>query len=158
MDESIESFAIKLHRRLKQQNRFLLVLDDVWKGIDLDALGVPQPEVYTVCKIILSTRFLDVCLQMKTDEAVKMDVLNEGEAWELFSDHAGKVATLEHIKPYAEAVSRECGGLPFAIAVMGTSMREKTMTALWEDALNELQKSVSHNIKGVEDKVYKSLK
>ena len=32
------------------------------------------------------------------------------------------------------------------------------MTALWEDALNELQKSVSHNIKGVEDKVYKSLK
>lgn len=95
---------------------------------------------------------------MKTDEAVKMDVLNEGEAWELFSDHAGKVATLEHIKPYAEAVSRECGGLPFAIAVMGTSMREKTMTALWEDALNELQKSVSHNIKGVEDKVYKSLK
>ncbi|KAJ9671986.1 hypothetical protein PVL29_025572 [Vitis rotundifolia] len=105
MDESIESFAIKLHRRLKQQNRFLLILDDVWEGIDLDAWGVPQPEVYTGCKIILTTRFLDVCRQMKTHEAVKMDVLNEGEAWELFSEHAGKVATLEHIKPYAEAWS-----------------------------------------------------
>ena len=34
---------------------------------------------------------------MKTDEAVKMDVLNEGEAWELFSDHAGKVS---HLRAY----------------------------------------------------------
>lgn len=44
-NDSTENVAIKLHRRLKQQNKFLLILDDVWEGIDLDALGVPRPEV-----------------------------------------------------------------------------------------------------------------
>ena len=36
----LDDFAIKLHRRLRQQTRFILILDDVWEGIDLDALGV----------------------------------------------------------------------------------------------------------------------
>ena len=37
-----------------------------------------------------------------------MNVLNEDEAWRLFSKHADKVASLEHTRPCAKAVSREC--------------------------------------------------
>ena len=158
MNESTESVASKLHQRLEQQNKFLLILDDVWEEIALDALGVPRPEVHGGCKIILTTRFFDVCRDMKTDAVLKMDVLNDVEAWELFCQNAGTVATLEHIKPLAKEVARECGGLPLAIIVMGTSMREKKMVELWKDALSELQNSVPYNIKGIEDKVYKPLK
>ncbi|KAL6314226.1 hypothetical protein AAG906_011977 [Vitis piasezkii] len=43
-DESIQTLAIQLLQKLRKQDSFLLILDDVWKGIDLDALGVPQPE------------------------------------------------------------------------------------------------------------------
>ena len=157
-NDSTENVAIKLHRRLKQQNKFLLILDDVWEGIDLDALGVPRPEVHPGCKIILTTRFRDVCREMKTDVEFKMNVLNDAEAWYLFCKSAGKVATLRHIKPLAKAVAKECGGLPLEIIIMGTSMRGKTKVELWNNSLNQLQSSLPYSIKGIEAKVYRPLK
>ncbi|KAJ0101924.1 hypothetical protein Patl1_04359 [Pistacia atlantica] len=103
-----------------------------------DALGVPQPEVHIGSKIILTSRSLEICREMKTDEEVKVDVLNDEKAWQLFSRSAGKVATLKHIEPLARVVARECSGLPLAISTVGTAMRGKTMIELWKDALNEL--------------------
>lgn len=157
MDRSNRSVASRLFQRLLRE-KFLLILDDVWTGIDLDSLGVPQPEVHAGCKIILTSRRLDVCREMKTDVEVKVDVLNHEEAWELFCQNAGEVTSLKHIEPLAAGVARECGGLPLAIVIMGTCMRGKTRVELWKDALTELGRSVPHNIEGVEDKVYKPLK
>ena len=33
---------------------------DVWEKIDLDILGVPQPKVHRGCKIILTSRSMEV--------------------------------------------------------------------------------------------------
>ena len=49
---------------------------------------------------------------------------------------------MEGIKPFAEAIARECCGLPLAITIVGAAMRRKTKVELWEDALKELQRSV----------------
>ncbi|XP_034677664.1 disease resistance protein At4g27190-like [Vitis riparia] len=151
MEESTQSLAIKLFRRLERTSKFLLILDDVWKGIDLDAFGVPRPEVHMGCKIIITTRFLDVCRQMKIGKRVKVQILNYDEAWELFCQNASEVATLKPIKPLAETVTKKCGGLPLAIIIMATSMRGKKKAELWKDALNELQNSQPDNIPGIED-------
>ncbi|KAL7216940.1 hypothetical protein ACSBR1_028799 [Camellia fascicularis] len=157
--ENMEGSASRLHKRLKMEKRFLLILDDVWEAIDLDYLGVPQeqPEFRLGNKVILTSRSLDVCRQMKTDIDVKVDVLSEEESWQLFTQNAGKVATLPHIEPIARKVSKECSGLPLAIIIVGASMRGKTTETLWNDALNALEMSVP-SIKGIEDKVYKPLK
>ncbi|XP_062169188.1 disease resistance protein At4g27190-like [Alnus glutinosa] len=157
MGESLERLANRLYQRLEAEKKFLLILDDVWEKIDLDNLGVPQPENHNGSKIILTTRFLDVCRHMMTDVQVKVAVLNDEESWQLFSRNAGKVASLEHIRPFAEAIVRECCGLPLALVTMGAAMREKTKVELWKHALNELQRSVScppH----IADKIYKPLK
>ena len=158
MDETPERMAVKLFHRLEKESKFLLIFDDVWKGLCLDSLGVPLPENHVGCKIILTTRSLEVCRVMRTNVDVRVDVLDGNEAWSLFCQNVGEVASLQHIKPLAEAVSKECGGLPLAIKVMGTSMRGKTMVELWEDALNELQQSLPCNILGIEDEVYKPLR
>ncbi|KAI8008794.1 Disease resistance protein [Camellia lanceoleosa] len=157
--ESMESTASRLHERFQREKRFLLILDDVWEAIDLDYLGVPQtqPEFRMGNKVILTSRSLDVCRQMKTDVDVKVDVLNEEESWQLFTQNAGKVATLPHIEPISRKVSKECSGLPLAIIIVGASMRGKTMETLWNDALNALEMSVP-SIQGIEYKVYKHLK
>ncbi|CAL5405679.1 unnamed protein product [Camellia sinensis] len=131
--ENMESSASRLHKRLKMEKRFLLIPDDVWEAIDLDYLG------------------------MKTDIDVKVNVLSEEESWQLFTQNAGKVATLPHIEPIARKVSKECSGLPLAIIIVGASMRGKTTETLWNDALNALEMSVP-SIKGIKDKVYKPLK
>ncbi|CAK9168701.1 unnamed protein product [Ilex paraguariensis] len=157
MGESVERMAIRLHKRLAKEKNFLLILDDVWEAIDLDLLGIPRPEADTGSKIILTSRSLDVCRVMMTDVNIQVDVLNDREAWQLFHLNTGDVAMSEQIKPFAEAVAKECGGLPLALIVVGASMRGKTMVALWKDALNALRRSVPL-VKGIEEKVYKPLK
>lgn len=155
-EESRESLTKRLHYRL-QKEKYLLILDDVWDTIELDSLGVPQPEIHTGSKIILTCRSLEVCREMKTDKEVKVDVLNDQESWHLFIANTGKVANFEHIEPIAKAVAKECGGLPLAIIIVGTAMRGKSMIEVWKDALNKLQRSVPY-IRGIESKVYNPLK
>lgn len=70
MGESVERMAIRLHHRLEEE-KFLLILDDVWEKIDLDSLGIPQPEVQNGFKIMLTSPFLDVCRHMMTNVELK---------------------------------------------------------------------------------------
>lgn len=157
MEESFQRTASRLYQRLEKEERFLVIFDDVWEKIDLDCLGIPRPELHKGSKIILTSRFSEVCRQMMTDVEVKVNVLNEEESWELFSLSAGEVVSLEQVRPFAEAVARECCGLPLAIITMGSAMRGKAMVELWKHALNKLQRSVPC-IGGIENKVYNPLK
>jgi disease resistance protein RPS2 len=157
MEESLDRMAIRLYQRLEEEEKFLLILDDVWKKIDLDSLGVPQPEVHKGSKIILTSRSLDVCRDMMTDVEVRVEVLNDDESLQLFSKNAGNVVSLEHIGPIAKEIVRECGGLPLALVTMGAAMRKKRKVEQWKHALNELQRPVScppH----IEYKIYNPLK
>ncbi|KAG6729681.1 hypothetical protein I3842_01G041900, partial [Carya illinoinensis] len=135
-----DGMTSQLHRRLVKE-RFLLILDDVWEKIDLDKLGVPRPEVQSGSKIILTSRSLEVCRDMLTDVEVKMSVLRDEGAWQLFSRYARDVVTSEQIAPLAEAICRECKGLPLAIITMGAAMRGKTNPEVWKHALNQLHRS-----------------
>ncbi|KAL3508538.1 hypothetical protein ACH5RR_027939 [Cinchona calisaya] len=146
--------AIQLHERLEKE-KFLLILDDVWNPIDLYAVGVPQPETPTGSKILLTTRSSEVCDVMRANFMLKVEVLNESEAWELFCKYAGDAATLADVEPHAKAVTRECCGVPLAIIVVGASLRGKETVELWEDAINRLR-NLEHT--GIENKVYSSLK
>ncbi|KAH0647071.1 hypothetical protein KY290_035508 [Solanum tuberosum] len=151
---SKEGNAGKIYERLKQEKSFLVILDDVWEAIDLDHVGVPQLKG---SKVIITSRSLDVCRQMKTDTDMNVSTLDEDESWQLFVKNTGNVANLEHIQPLAKDIARECGGLPLAITVIGTSMRGKNRVELWEDALKSHRISTPHN-KDVEKKVYKVIK
>ncbi|XP_015169375.1 disease resistance protein At4g27190-like [Solanum tuberosum] len=46
------SIASKILERLKQEKSFLVILDDVWEAINLDDIGVPQPQAHTGSKNI----------------------------------------------------------------------------------------------------------
>ncbi|KAM3741658.1 hypothetical protein ACB098_07G012800 [Castanea mollissima] len=157
MDGDVQRMAIRLYERLEKEEKFLLILDDVWAKIDLHTLGVPMPEVHKGCKIILTSRLMEVCRTMTTDLDIKVEVLNDVEAWQLFCQKAGDVADLEEIKPLAEAIVKECCRLPLAIITVGAAMRKKTKVELWRHALKELQRSVP-SIEGIEAEVYKPLK
>ncbi|KAF7847008.1 hypothetical protein BT93_L3464 [Corymbia citriodora subsp. variegata] len=155
-EETVERTAIQLSKRLRRE-KFLLILDDVWEAINLDLVGIPRPEHHLGSKIILTSRSLDVCRTMMTDVEVKVEVLTDEEAWELFKDHVGEVADLQSIKPLAGTVCKECGKLPLALITVGSAMRRKMRVSLWEDAINELRMS-RPSIPGIEPNLYSSLK
>ncbi|KAK4729056.1 hypothetical protein R3W88_022044 [Solanum pinnatisectum] len=94
---------------------------------------------------------------MKIDTEMNISTLDEVESWHMFIKNAGDVANRVDIQPLAMDIVRECGGLPLAITVIGTSMRGKNRVELWEDALKSLRISTPHN-KEVEKKVYNVIK
>ncbi|KAJ4899413.1 Disease resistance protein (NBS-LRR class) family [Raphanus sativus] len=144
LGESEETLAKRIYGRLEKVSRFLLILDDVWKPIDLDQLGIPDTNIHKASKIVLTSRFLEVCQSIKTDIDFRVDCLCEEEAWQLFCKNAGEVTRLDCVEPIAKEVSRECGGLPLAIITVGMAMRGKKMVELWEHAFEELKSSVPY--------------
>ncbi|XP_006358336.1 disease resistance protein At4g27190-like [Solanum tuberosum] len=151
------SIASKILERLKQEKSFLVILDDVWDAINLDHVGVPQPKAHTGSKVIITSRFGDVCKMMKTDTEMNISTLKEDESWQLFIKTAGDVANRENIQPIARDIARECGGLPLAITVIGACMSGKNRVEEWVDALDSLRISEPYE-KDVIDEVYKVIK
>ncbi|XP_056168906.1 disease resistance protein At4g27190-like [Syzygium oleosum] len=155
-EETMERTAIQLLERLRREN-FLLILDDVWEAINLDLVGIPRPENHLGSKILLTSRSFHVCRAMMTDVEVKVEVLTDEEAWELFKEHAGEVADSQSIKPLAGTVCKGCGKLPLALITVGSAMRRKTQVGLWEDAIDELRRP-RPSIHDIEPNLYSSLK
>ncbi|KAF7145754.1 hypothetical protein RHSIM_Rhsim04G0238000 [Rhododendron simsii] len=110
--ESDETVACRLLHKLDHK-KYLLLLDDVWEMVDL--AGLPNPSKDNGCKLVLTTRNLDVCRKMRTDIEIKVEVLSEQEALEMFYKNVGDVARLPTINELAESIVKECDGLPLAL-------------------------------------------
>nr|GMC48926.1 disease resistance protein At4g27190-like [Ipomoea batatas] len=156
-EETKESAASHLYNKLKGK-RFLLILDNIWEGVDLNAVGIPPLEDHD-SKVILTTRNFHVCQEMSTDIEFEIGRLSDEEAWKLFSEKVGEeVVNDDQMMPLAKVIVEECDGLPLALIIIGASLRKKAEVALWKSALYALQKSEPTHIHGVEEKVYRPLK
>ncbi|KAK9292827.1 hypothetical protein L1049_020807 [Liquidambar formosana] len=136
--------ARKLFARLTQKKRILVILDDIWERVELEAIGIPSGANHKGCKIVLISRKKDVCYQMGIKEPFSINILSEQEAWTLFSKMAGDSVYSPLPRPTAVEVAKECGGLPLAIAVVARALRNKDLS-FWLDALNRLRKSIQEN-------------
>ena len=62
--ETVPGRAICLRDRLKRNNKVLVILDDIWNKLDLEAIGIPC----NGCKILLTSRDRDILsCEMNTD-------------------------------------------------------------------------------------------
>lgn len=127
----------KLLHSLKNK-KLLFLLDDVWDRIDLNDAGIPVPSEEIDCRIIFTTRFLDVCRIMDADTKLEIQPISREEAWGLFHDQVGGIIYSTDIKLYAETIVAECGGLPLAIVVTGRALRKENNVLEWKHALREL--------------------
>ncbi|XP_049368958.1 probable disease resistance protein At1g61310 [Solanum verrucosum] len=158
--DNLWSRGDRLRTRLMDQNsRNLIILDDVWKALhDLDKLGIPSGSNHNhLCKVIFTTRFRNVCIEMEAQWIMEVGTLSKEEAWFLFSQKAGDFGNDPSLIDIAKEVAKECKGLPLAIIVLAGALKSKTRPS-WEDALRQLRRAEAKNIRGVHEKVYKSLR
>uniref|UniRef100_A0A2N9GRD6 Uncharacterized protein n=1 Tax=Fagus sylvatica TaxID=28930 RepID=A0A2N9GRD6_FAGSY len=135
----------------------LVILDDVWDKLSLEAVGIPFGGQHNKCKILLTSRSEVTCNQMGSHKIFPIKVLSEEEAWNLFREMAGDcVDSTPYLRSIAEEIAKECGGLPVAIVTVGRALENKTKDE-WIAALEQLKKSIPKNIPGLHSKVYSSI-
>ncbi|KDO52906.1 hypothetical protein CISIN_1g003317mg [Citrus sinensis] len=155
--KSLEDKAVDIFRVLSKK-KFVLLLDDMWKRVDLTQLGVPLPSPTTASKVVFTTRFVEVCGAMKAHEYFKVECLAHEKAWILFQEHVERQTLESHpdIPELAETVTKECGGLPLALITIGRAMACKKQPEDWKYAIQVLRRSASE-FPGM-DEVYPRLK
>ncbi|KAI8532557.1 hypothetical protein RHMOL_Rhmol11G0223000 [Rhododendron molle] len=155
-DETIR--ASELYAALSRQKRYVLILDDVWDRFDLDSVGIPEPKRSNGCKLVLTTRSLEVCERMKCTP-VKVDLLTEEEALTLFrSIVVGNDSVLApDVEEIAAKIAKECACLPLAIVTLAGSCRALKGIREWRNALNELI-SLTKDTSDDVSKVFEQLK
>ncbi|KAI3919109.1 hypothetical protein MKW98_016662 [Papaver atlanticum] len=129
-----------------ENKKFLLLLDDIWEGFDLEIIGISKNSMQiTGSKIILTTRNKQVCGFMEADKRIKIECLDEDQAWSLFEQKVKQEALSCHpdVPEVARKIAKECRGLPLALIAIGRSMSSKTDLQEWQHALHTLRKSAS---------------
>ncbi|KAJ6753500.1 PHOSPHATASE putative-RELATED [Salix purpurea] len=104
--KTIEGRASRLWQRLKMEKKLLVILDDVWKFINLIEIGIPFGDAHRGCKVLLTTRRRDICAFMDCQSLVFLSILSENEAWALFKINAGLRDEDFNLNTVAKTVAR----------------------------------------------------
>ncbi|XP_057474960.1 disease resistance protein SUMM2-like isoform X2 [Actinidia eriantha] len=132
--------AALLFKLLMKRKNSVLILDDMWDHFPLEKVGVPIRR--TGCKLILTSRSLDVCHKMGCQEIIKVEPLSKEEAWMLFTEKLGHNNRLPpNVNEIAESVVDRCAGLPLGIITMAGNMIGVSDIHEWRNVLEELNES-----------------
>ena len=74
----------QLRKRLKQENWALIILDDIWKYLDQETLGIFFGDDQKGCKLLLTSRLQNTLRNMDTQMQFLVGVLSDNEAVSLF--------------------------------------------------------------------------
>ncbi|KAF5937720.1 hypothetical protein HYC85_025226 [Camellia sinensis] len=155
-EESVSGRADRLRESLRSK-RIFLILDDVWKSLEQNGIGIPYGDGHGGCKILLTSRFVYVYDDMGAEKKFTVEALDKEEAWNLFKETAGiSDGTSTEFYSTQKALVDECGGLPVAINAVARALKGKGEPS-WDSALGQLQRFILKSIRGVEDQVFKSL-
>lgn len=141
-NETMDGRASRVCARIKDK-KTLVILDDVWEEIKLEAVGIPS---VATCKILLTCRSKKPLSDMNTDKDFELDILKDEENWVLFESKAGDVVKDPAIRKVATQIAKCCKGLPVLVVTIASTLKKRTSLPLWEDALTCLEGSNSQQL------------
>ncbi|KAH9752920.1 AAA domain-containing protein [Citrus sinensis] len=166
LNESIFDRADRLRERLKKEKRVLIILDNIWKKLEFEKVGIPSRDVddkdkkddQRRCTITLTSRSRDLlCIDMNSQKNFPIDALPRKEALQLFEEIVGDSTKISAFQSTANEIVERCGGLPVALSTVANALKTKELD-FWKDALNQLRRSDAREIHGMQANVYTSIK
>ncbi|CAA0312006.1 unnamed protein product [Arabidopsis thaliana] len=150
--------GICLYNILREKS-FVLFLDDIWEKVELDKIGIPDPTSHKGCRLVFTTRSLNICTSMGDEEPMEVQCLEENVAFDLFQMKVGQktLGSDPGIPQLARIVAKKCCGLPLALNVIGETMSCKRTIQEWRNAIHVLNSYAAEFI-GMEDKILPLLK
>ncbi|TXG46194.1 hypothetical protein EZV62_028308 [Acer yangbiense] len=147
-EETESGRARKLREQLQKVGKILIILDNIWRGLDFNKVGIPFGVDHWACKLLLIARSIDVLsTEMNSPTNFCVGNLNEKDAWDLFEKVAGACIEQFGLQPIASEVAKRCGGLPVAIVTIAKALKDKQVHA-WRNVLRELKRPSSENLVG----------
>ncbi|KAF8391545.1 hypothetical protein HHK36_023851 [Tetracentron sinense] len=144
--------------RLKNEKRILVILDDVWEKLNLEAVGIPFGDDHKGCKIVLTTRCQEVCHKMGIQtKAIPLNVLSKDDSWNLFRKYAGQGVDSPPLNVVAREVAKHCGGLPLALVTVGSALGGEDLQE-WKKAALKLKEFKPTDNEDVDQDVFSCLK
>ncbi|KAL3737187.1 hypothetical protein ACJRO7_026020 [Eucalyptus globulus] len=137
------------------KKKFVLLMDDVWAGLELSQIGVLHSSLENESKIVFTTRLEQVCHHMGADETFEVQCLTPKEALALFENNIGKSSIHSHpeIQELANNIVKECKGLPLALITVGRAMAGRENPDEWKHALTTLRNN-PYKLSGMVEEVY----
>ncbi|PKA46793.1 Disease resistance protein RPS2 [Apostasia shenzhenica] len=132
---SRREMSLGLHNLLSGK-RYLIMLDNVSKSLNIEELGIPHPTSNLGSKLLLSSRLHKICRAMNADRIVHVALLGQEEAWELFQMQVGnEVVSQPEITPVARGIAKACGGLPSLVTTLAAKSAELRSEIEWRNRL-----------------------
>lgn len=148
--DDTEEAALRISEELKEK-KYLILLDEVWNMIDLCRI-IRIDENKKDSKVVMASRYDDVCYDMEVNEIVDVERLSPNDSWKMFKEKVGNLVCNPLIEPIARSVVEECHGLLLLIDRVARTFRKKEKNvSLWEDGLHRLQRWDSIKIEGMDE-------
>lgn len=142
---SVDEGMIKIKNAVSYR-RVLIVLDDVDQLDQLNAVLGMRDWFCPGSKVIITTRYEKLLKPYKVDETFKVKELDYNESLQLFSWHAfGQAHPIEGFMEYSKSVLQQCKGLPLALKLLGSSLRDRSAEE-WETSLEEMESFTGNQI------------
>ncbi|XP_054779483.1 uncharacterized protein LOC129287294 isoform X2 [Prosopis cineraria] len=162
-DEKSLTHAEQIWNRIDNAGNILIILDDVWKELNLENIGIHHG-IHSKgrCCILLTTRYEMVCTSMRCQHMIQLKVLPEEDALDLFLFHASENGNdcPNRMKVVASKIVNECGRLPVIVVAVAKTIRNWYSNE-WEVAFAAMEKDARfrHEIADEEaKKFYNSLR
>ncbi|KAH0469828.1 hypothetical protein IEQ34_001386 [Dendrobium chrysotoxum] len=138
-----------------------LVLDDVWWGdARVDLLRVPLYKSNVNVKVLVTTRYENVAMDMEAAHIHPVKHLSEESSWDMLRRRLfpeGQMEPANDLKELGFMIVRRCGCLPLAIKATATVLAGKKRTRkVWENFLKNDAWSISNLPEGVSGALFLS--
>ncbi|XBI42772.1 hypothetical protein VPH35_107624 [Triticum aestivum] len=146
-----ETQLISKLRRLLENARYLIVIDDIWDLKAWDIIKCALLDNNHVSRVITTTRILDVA--KNTGDIYKLKPLSHHLSEELFYTRlfGGKdKCPFDHPAEVSSKILQKCGGLPLAIITLASLLAGKPMEN-WSKVFNSIGFGSGDNNKDVEN-------
>ncbi|XP_027910598.1 disease resistance protein RPP13-like [Vigna unguiculata] len=128
-----------LVRNCLESERYLVVVDDLWKKQDWDEVQDAFPDNNRGSRILITSRLKEVALHAAHDVPHYLQFLNEEESWKLFSRRVFRGEDYpSDLESLGKQMVQSCRGLPLSITVLAGMLANK------EKSYREWSKVVGH--------------
>ncbi|MED6179944.1 hypothetical protein PIB30_005744 [Stylosanthes scabra] len=120
-----EDIREELREYMKQQ-KYLVVLDDLWDPLVWDDIKRALPNGKTGSRILITSRNNEVANYTSPRPPHYLPFLNDEESWELFCNKVfwGRKCPSD-LEPIGKSMVERCGGLPIAIITLAALVSKK---------------------------------